>query len=52
MLAIKYLSNEKISMKIPFKKINLKSNFESINSGIYEAYYSPIKKNKSEHSRF
>lgn len=44
-IAIKYLSNENnYYEKIPFENINLQSNFENIKLGIYEAYYSPIKK--------
>lgn len=44
-IAIKYLSNKNnYYEKISFKNINLKSNFETINSEIYKAYSSPIKK--------
>jgi len=44
-IAIKYLSNKNnYYEKIPFKNINLKSNFDNINSEIYEIYSSPIKK--------
>lgn len=44
-IAIKYLSNENnFYKKISFKNINLKSNFENINSEIYEAYSNPIQK--------
>ena len=44
-IAIKYLSNKNYYYeKISFKQINLKSNFENINSEIYKPYLSPIKK--------
>ena len=44
-IAVKYLSNKNnYYKKITFENINLRSNFENINSKTYEVYLSPIKK--------